>query len=166
MLKKRKLRFQLSESKKKQLNPPQSSPADISKDPFIIKDSASQTVSTSTIITLTNVASEIDDSELEALIEGHGTVISVHSNNIGDGTRKALITLANSEEAVKVAKELNGFGNIMSVKVGTLSTKDVVDSNVSGEKTKQNLISSSPLQQERRCVNIIISIVNRKRNLI
>ena len=169
MLKKRKLRVQLSESKKKQLNPPQSSPADISKDPFITKDSISQTkpvvletLSTPTVITLTNVASEIDDSELEALIEGHGTVISIQSNDIGNGTRKALITLANSEEAVKVAKELNGqtfFGKIMSVKVGTLSTKDVVQSNTSGEKTKQNLISSPPLQQEKRCVNMI-SIVN------
>ena len=172
MLKKRKLCVQLSESKKKQLNPLQSSPSDISKDPFITKDSISKTkpvvlktLSTSTVITLTNVASEIDDSELEALIEGHGTVISVKSNDIGNGTRKALITLANSEEAVKVAKELNGqtfFGKIMSVKVGTLSTKDVVKSNVSGEKTKQNLISispSSPLQQKKKCVNML-SIVN------
>ena len=163
MLKKRKLRVQLSESKKKQINPAQSSPTDITKDSVSqTKPIALETLSIPTVITLTNVASEIDDSELEALIEGHGTVISVQSNDVGNGTRKASITLATSEEAVKVAKELNGqnfFGKVMSVKVGALSTKDVVESNTSGEKTKQNLIFNSPLQQEKRCV-YKISVVN------
>ena len=43
-------------------------------------------------------------------------------------TSTCVIILVNSEEAVKVAKELNGqtfFGEVMSVKVDALFTKDV-----------------------------------------
>ena len=146
MLKKRKLRVQLSESKKKQINPLQSS----------IEASETNTVSLepqrsgSTVIVLTNIATEIDKSELQALIEGYGTVISLQLNDAGNSTRTASITLASSEEAAKVAKELNGqafFGKVISVKRRDLAQEVAIESTGSSS-IKVTFVHSSATEDD------------------
>ena len=130
MLKKRKLCVQLNESKKKQLNPPQASPTETLETKIV---SLEPQKPASTMIVLTNIASEIDNSELQALIEDYGTVLSLQSNDTGNGTRTVSLTFGNSEEAAKVAEELNGqtfFGKVISVKRGALAQEGVIESSI------------------------------------
>ena len=130
MLKKRKLRVELSESKKKQLNPPQASPTETLETKIV---SLEPQKPASTMIVLTNFAPEIDNSDLQELIEGYGTVLSLQSNDTGNGTRTVSITFGNSEEAAKVAEKLNGqtfFGKVISVKRGALAQEGVIESSI------------------------------------
>ena len=146
MLKKRKLRVQLNESKKKQINTLQASTETSETNTVSLEPQRS----VSTVIVLTNIASEIDNNELQALIEGYGTVISLQSNDAGNGTRTVSMTLASSEEAAKVAKELNGqtfFGKVISVKRGELIKEGVIGSTGSSS-IKVTFVHSSATEDD------------------